>query len=604
VKHAVCIALAASLVAACHGRERTETGSSGPSASQPTHGPSIATFDVSQGLPEEAPGSVLGLGPRRSTFHEALRALEKVKRDRSIRGVLVRFGGASLGLARAGELADALAEIRRDKPVTCHAEAFGNASYMAAARGCSKIVVSPAGDVDTVGLAAQILYVRKLLADELHFQIDILQVGKFKGAEEPMTRDGPSPEARASLESVLADFRGTWLDGVKEGRKAAAAGVVEDGPYPARRAKELGLIDEIAYFDEARDAARHDVGAVRDDARFGPGVDPDEPSDFDDVLRELAAEGGGGAEPVALIRATGEITMSGSGGVLGGRGGITERGLGRLVQRAEHDDSIKAVVLRIDSPGGSALASDLLWHQLMKLRAKKPLVVSVGEMAASGGYYIASTASVIYADPASIVGSIGVVGGKVAVGDALERLGVHTETFPAKVGDPRALNRAAYQSPLLAWDDATKARVLESMTGIYELFLARVAEGRNIPVEKVAASAEGRIFSGAEGKRRGLVDEVGGLSAAIAKARELAKLRDDALVGVLDHKPTFLDALGGQDPGASEELAAAPAPWSPPTARDVVARIAPDLVPFVASIAPIVQGERTLAAIPYALVVR
>src|SRR6185436_1291761 len=151
-----------------------------------------------------------------------------------------------------------------------------------------KIVVSPAGEVETVGIAAQILYVRKLLADELHFDIDFIQVGKFKGAEEPFTRDGPSPEARASLESVLADFRGTWLAGVTEGRKAAAAEAVEDGPYAPARAKALGLVDEVGYFDDARDAARRDVGAVRDDARFGPGVDPDDPSDFDDVLRELA----------------------------------------------------------------------------------------------------------------------------------------------------------------------------------------------------------------------------------------------------------------------------------------------------------------------------
>ncbi len=174
----------------------------------------------------------------------------------------------------------------------------------------------------------------------------------------------------------------------------------------------------------------------------------------------------------------------------------------RTLVRLAKDDDVKAVVLRIDSPGGSALASDLLWHALMDIRVKKPLVVSVGGMAASGGYYLASTGAWVFADEASIVGSIGVVGGKIAVGHALEKIGVHAETIPAKAGDPRAAARAASESLLAPWDDATRARLLETMTSIYVLFLSRVGEGRKIPVEQVRASAEGRIFGGREEARR------------------------------------------------------------------------------------------------------
>src|SRR5690606_172235 len=162
-------------------------------------------------------------------------------------------------------------------------------------------------------------------------------------------------------------------------------------------------------------------------------------------VRALAGEGSA-TGPIALVRATGSISMGSGGGLLESRGGIVEKDFNRTIAKLEKDEDVKAVVVRIDSPGGSALASDLMWHQLMRLRKKKPLVFSVGDMAASGGYYLASTGDYIFADPMSIVGSIGVVGGKIGFGDALERIGVHTETFPANAEKPGAAARAAYES--------------------------------------------------------------------------------------------------------------------------------------------------------------
>ncbi len=237
--------------------------------------------------------------------------------------------------------------------------------------------------------------------------------------------------------------------------------------------------------------------------------------------------------------------------------------MSRLLSRAEKDDAVKAVVLRIDSPGGSALASDLIWHALRKVRAKKPVVVSVGGMAASGGYYISSAATQIFAEPTSILGSIGVVGGKIAVGDALERIGVHAETFPARKG-PGTAARAASSSPLTGWDEPTRVRVLETMTGIYELFLARVAEGRKTTPDKIAPFAEGRLFSGAQAKEKGLVDDLGGLSDACAKARALAGLPADAAVEVFSGRTGFFEALdsaaGNDDPDSARAL---PSPSRP-----------------------------------------
>jgi protease-4 len=288
----------------------------------------------------------------------------------------------------------------------------------------------------------------------------------------------------------------------------------------------------------------------------------------------------------------GAISMEGGGGLLGEGGGIVEKRLVRTLARLEKDDDVKAVVLRIDSPGGSALASDLLWHELMRIRAVKPVVVSVGAMAASGGYYLASTGNVVFADDASIVGSIGVVGGKIAADHALERIGVHAETIPAKVGDPRAASRAAFESLLSPWDEPTRERMRAAMTGIYELFLARVAEGRKMPVEKVRESAEGRIFGGREGKARGLVDELGGLTDAMARARALAGLEADARVAIAGEGGGLLDALA--EDGPRGRLA--------PTPLDAaVEKLAPELVPFLASLAPLTEHEHALCALPFAL---
>ncbi|KAK4044918.1 hypothetical protein OUZ56_032324 [Daphnia magna] len=178
------------------------------------------------------------------------------------------------------------------------------------------------------------------------------------------------------------------------------------------------------------------------------------------------------------------------------------------------------------------------------MRKKKPLIVSVGGMAASGGYYLASTGDTIFAEPGSLVGSIGVVGGKIGFGPALERWGIHSGTFPAKVGDEKAKIRAAAESPLVAWDDATKERILQSMTAIYDLFLSRLEEGRKKPRSAIEPHAEGRIFSGREGKNRGLVDELGGLGAALTKAREAAKLPADAPAELYEEAPKLLEALG------------------------------------------------------------
>jgi protease-4 len=585
---------------ACEGRRRV-VGPGATSREEPSRGRAITVLDLSEGVPERATAGFLGLGAGGGSMEQLIEELEALQRDDQALGVLVRLGTARIGLARATEIG-ALLERLGNKPgklgkleVWCHADEMSNATVYLAARGCKRIWVSPGGTVDAIGLAAQMVYFHKLLADVVGLDVDFLQVGKFKGAEEPFTRDGPSPEARLSLETTMSGLRTAWIDGIHAARPAIADGAAEDGPYSAAGARERGLIDEIGYFDEARGALERETHAARALVKVGPGS---EASDGDPVSQAISALTGAsmGQEPVVVVPAVGAISAEG-GGVLGQSEGIVGRRLLSTLIRLEKDDDVKAVVLRIDSPGGSALVSDLLWHALMRVRAQKPLVISVGDMAASGGYYLASAGSVVYADDASIVGSIGVVGGKVAVGHALARIGVFVDTVPAKPGDVRSGTRAAYESLLTPWDDDTRRRLLETMTGVYELFLARIAEGRGIPVARVAESAEGRIFSGRDARARGLVDELGGLSDAIARARLLAGLPQDARVGVARDSSGVLRELLQSDAPQSQ------AKW-PLVAVGSIGEIAPELGPFVASLAPLTGHEASLCALPFALTIR
>jgi protease-4 len=576
---------------ACEGRPRA-TGAGG--TEERRSGPFVAVLDLSDGVPEQSSGGWLGISTRAVALEDLVHEAAELEHESELRAVLVRLGTARIGLGRAEEIGTLLAGLGAKRPVWCYADDYANGTLALAARGCKRIWGAPASTVDAVGLAAQTLYFHRLLAEQLGLDVDFLQVGKFKGAEEPFTRDGPSPEARESLQTTLADMRASWLDGIRKARPSIGEGSAEQGPYAVGEAKDHGLVDQVGYFDEARDALEKETGAVRAEVHFGAGAKSND--DFGDVLRTVLGESAGAA-PIVVVRAIGAISMEGGG--VGGEGIEARHLLGTLL-RLERDDDVKAVVLRIDSPGGSALASDLLWHALMRIRAKKTLVVSVGDMAASGGYYLASTGSTIFADETSIVGSIGVVGGKIAADHAIERIGVHAETFAANTSDPHAAARAAYESLLSPWDDATKERVLSTMTGIYNLFLSRVAEGRNIAVERVAASAEGRIFSGREGKTRGLVDRIGGLDDAISHARKTAGLAADARVGVAG-EPTGLLGAALSDEGVH---AAGRTGGTTRPLEDALVHTFPEVVPFVASVLPLLERESAVCALPFVLTVR
>jgi protease IV len=602
---------------ACDGRQPSSTETIEPAASSASASPRASTsgsgvlaeLDFTRGVPEEVSTPLFGSAPRRSHLDLA-RVLGSLDASPS-KGLFIRLGSATIGLAGSQEIGARLGALRkRGVPIVCHADGYENSTLLLAASGCSRIWVSPAGGVDSIGLAAQLLYARSLL-DRLHVAVDFLQIGKYKGAEEPFTRDGPSPEARESLQGALRGMRAAWLDGITQGRgKPGLADVVEDGPFTPEDALEKGLIDAVGYVDEARDDAKKLAGVEQVVTRFGNAEgSPTASRGLVGVLRSLGGSGAGGAPHIAVVPAIGSISMGGTPSlpIGGGSEGISERELGRVLVRLAKESSVKAVVIRIDSPGGSALASDLLWKRLMELREKKPLVFSVGNMAASGGYYMASTGTKIVADPTSLIGSIGVVGGKLAVGKALEEFGVHAETIPASP-DPSRAARSSYLSPFTPWDGPTREKVRATMTSVYELFLRRVAEGRKTTVAKVAPFAEGRVFGGVEAKARGMIDELGGFEEALALAQKLAGVPEDTPFEITADGGGLFDLLETGDASANG--------GGDSKAEGAARRVAQEvLVPewtgampavgaFVGSMTPLLRGERALAALPFGVVIK
>jgi protease-4 len=602
---ALALVLGAALSLSCEGRPRSGPWGGSGSESKSLFGGAtgkLVELDLSRGAPESTEGGFFPL-PATRTYVGLIRALERARDDQDSKGLFVRLGERAFGFARAEEVGALLGEIRqKGKPVVCHAHGLDNAGLWVAVTGCDRLWLSPAGEVASVGIAGQIVYFKSAL-DKLKISADFLHVGKFKSASEPMTRDGPSDEAKLALTETLASIRGSWLQGVEASKKGRTPRAdAEHGPWSPREAKERGLVDELGYEAEALDDAKKRAATDRVVTGFGKKSQPSDGPDIGELIRILAGgdDGASGRPHVALVVAEGAISME-PGGLLDG-GGITAKALTKTLRKLQKDDSVKAVVLRIDSPGGSALASDLLWFELRELKKKKPIVASVGEMAASGGYYLACAADRIVAQPTSIVGSIGVLGGKLVLDSALAEYGVNSVTFPASP-EPGAAARAAYLSALSKWDDPTKVRVQKQMDEVYQLFLERVAEGRGLPIDTVKLSAEGRIWSGKQGFERKLVDELGGLARALSVARDLGKLDERAPVEVVGRDESLLEILlvGEGADAKAVELA---------TRRVMDARaplwrtVASDVRPFVAGLAPLLQDETALATLPFALVLR
>jgi protease-4 len=474
--------------------------------------------------------------------------------DDKIAGLLLRFDDLQISLPDVEELRLALQRFRdTGKQLRCHADSASNATYLVMSV-CNQIVLSPLGEIAITGPAAMPVHIKGLL-DKLGVQADFIHVGAYKGAAEPLTRDAPSKEMEETLGAILDLRYQTYIDLVAHDRKidpATMKTLIDTALFPADQAKDAKLIDDVAPFEqvlstlgkpwtklELQSDKKDKLASMLELARFIGAMPPERPL----------------TDHVALVYAVGNIVDGKGGGVLGAREEIAANTLVAALRAIAADDSVKAVVLRIDSGGGSAQASELIWRAVADLKAKKPVIVSMSDVAASGGYYIASGATKIYAMQNTLTGSIGVVGGRIAPAAALAKLGVNT--FPMGRG-----KRATMMASLSPWNDDEKTAIQTTMESVYKTFVGRVAEGRHKKPDDIQPIAQGRVWTGAKAKELGLVDEIGGLELALADARTLAKVDPHVDLEVYPPTPTLRDVLsdfsgGVHAPfGLSTELAA------------------------------------------------
>lgn len=469
-----------------------------------------------------------------TTLRSVTNALRAAKTDPRVSGVLLRPVQAPGMWGKVQELREALVDFRSSgKPLVALLEFAGDREYVLAS-AASHVVLVPPGQLNLTGLASYHVFLRGTF-DKIGATPDLLHIGDYKTAVNTFTEKAFTPAHREMAESLNHDAFEQLLGTVASARKKSVADVrtlIDAGPMLPEAALDGGLVDDVAYFDE--------IGATS-----GLG------ERFDEIPLERyltvmpASRAPLSAPKVAVIYAVGTI-VSGNGGT-GATG--TEVGSDKLseyIRTVRDDDSIKAAVLRVDSPGGSTVASDVIWRELMLLRARKPLVVSMSDLAASGGYYIAMPGHVIVAQPGTLTGSIGIFSGKFVVGGTYNKLGMTIES----VSEGRF---AEMYSGVRPFTPDERGKIEEQMQAFYDQFVEKVAESRSSTPEKIDAVAQGRVWTGRQAREHGLVDELGGLPRALAIAQQRAGIARDASVQVVVYpqKPSVFEALsetfgGGQ----------------------------------------------------------
>lgn len=489
-------------------------------------------------------------------LHRIVERLDKAARDERVKGVILSIESPALGRARADEIRAAIGRIRAaGKPVAAHLISGGPVHYTLAT-ACDTVAMPPAATLEITGVRAEVTFFKQLL-DTLGVDAEILQVGEFKGAGEPLTRGSMSPQLREQYEQFVGDLFEQLVDRIAADRKLPVERVrelVDVGVFTPEAAVAAKLIDAVAYDDEVAAALAMGIkdGQPKVAREYAKQKVDDDFSGIGGLVKLVELLSGrkqaspaGRDRQVAVIHLTGEIREGqGSDDLLAG-GAAGSDSVISAIRTAAKDDKIAAIVLRIDSPGGSALASDLIWREAE--RTEKPVVASLSDTAASGGYYVAVAADRIVAAPGTLTGSIGVVGGKIAVGKALDKVGVHTDV----VSKGRNAGWLSMQSP---FSDHEREAFLTTMKDVYRLFTSKVASGRRIDNEKMKTLAEGRIFTGRMAKEAGLVDRLGTLDDAIDEARKLAGIAaDEPLERVLLPEPRglFDDLFGMQGGGAA-----------------------------------------------------
>jgi protease-4 len=493
-------------------------------------------------LAEVAPADVVGYlrGTKTPTIRALVDDLRKAKVDSRIRNVLLRpTGFDSPFWGKVQEVRDAVVDFKRSgKPVYAYLEYGGQREYYLAT-AADKIFLMPSSPLDLTGVATYQLFLRGTL-DKVGAYPDLHHIGDYKTASNTFTEKGYTATHKEMDQALDRDLYDQLVSGIASGRQKQEAEVrslIDQGPFLPEDAVHAGLVDDVAYEDQVNDK----LGGTT--ARS---------VETDDYTRISATSLGLNKGPrVAVIYAAGTITGGKSGydpvnGAVVGSDTLIE-----YIRQARRDSTVRAIVVRIDSPGGSASASDAIWRELMiarNERADRPIVASMSDLAASGGYYIAMPAHAIVAEPSTLTGSIGIFGGKFVTGGLYEKLGAH-------VGSTSIGKHAEIESPVRPFNAEELKKLQEQLQSFYDQFVEKVAASRHSTPEQIDRLAQGRVWTGLQAMQNGLVDSLGGLDRAIALAKQRAKIPAESEVELVVYPPrkSFYELVTDQFNGGSNE---------------------------------------------------
>jgi protease-4 len=538
--------------------------------------PKVALFDLSRSITEKPADFNFFGNEDTQTLNSVLDRLRQAQTDKSVHAILVTLGDESPSFAQAQEIRDALAKLTRaGKKTFVYADSFDTAAYTLAC-GASDICMLEGGDIMIPGVGMQAMFAKGLL-DKIGVQADYIQIGEYKGADEEYTRTEGSAQLRGEMTKLTNAMYDEIVSGIAEHRKLKRRDVrklINQAIIRGSEAKAQGLVDHLIDQDGLRSLIKDKIQQKEIEVVSRYGAEPRETPDFSNpfaVFSMMAKRPLATTRPsIALVYADGMIVDGNGGdGMFGTAVGAED--FRKAMRTAAREESIKAVVVRIDSPGGSALASEVMWQAARRAAKDKPLIISIGGMAASGGYYLASAGDTIFADPAGIVGSIGVVGGKFVIKDLFSKFGVTIESFS------KGRNADLFSSAK-PFDEQQRKMLTHWMQQTYEQFIERVKAGRKDKIKNIDEVARGRIFLARQAKELGMVDEIGGTSDAIAFAAGKAKLKEGEYeLRILPGPRTLADYFGFEGPEARAAAREALAPKITISPDSILRVLSPEL---------------------------
>ena len=478
------------------------------------------------------------------TVLQVWETFRKAAADSRIKAVILEPRGLSTGWARLQEIREDILNFKKSgKPIVTFLRGPGAREYYLAS-ATDQIFMLPDETLDLKGLRVEAVYLKNTL-DKLGVKMDVVHAGKYKDAGDMFTQTGMTPETREVLNDILDHYYGNLVDTIAEGRKKKpeeVRAIIDRGPFMGQEAKANGLVDVLGYYDQVTHYVEKKLNQS----------DLNRVSSKSYIKVPASSVGLGGTRRIALVVGEGEITRGSGGNSLGEDQGITASGLTKVLKQVQNDGSISGVILRVNSPGGDGVASDEILEQAKDLSKTKPLVISMSDLAASGGYFISMTGDPIVAYPNTLTGSIGVIFAKPNLHGLYDKIGVNKQVLMR--GQFAALD-SDYEP--LTPDEQQKLR--QQIDEFYHVFVSRVADGRKRSYDQIEPLAQGRVWLGEEAQRNGLVDQLGGLDRAIEMVKKRAHIPAGENVSIVTYpaRRSVLDVFMSRSEDSSVELKAA-----------------------------------------------